>query len=1524
MKIKRAALMVVLVIAVAALTVPLIGTRAIASKSGANATAALASAKANASAMRTASATRAAAAEPARNLTAQSSGNNKIPAETLKALGIRRVSKDKLKNATNVGASAITKVPHSTIQPLPGNHRVSVAGQQSKIQGPPLVGQPVVLNDNAALSAALITTLGGRDTQFSEVALIADWDGREDCVADRGVKIDDFSGVEPDIDFSLTRAAISEHTRGNGHPFFNVYYYGDSVGNVYIGIDVAGDATVDIVFAFNVPELVGTGASGGFALNNPVAGDFSDDQVSVSGIAVNPVADLGDFDPALCSTTGEVIYISVFDPEGGASNAANQPIRTRIFAFGLFEGSDAGGGFVALTNVNQLLRNSLGHVAGVTVDDDGSLYFTLADLVTVNPSTGTGSVGAAIFKATELKHDQVCCDSTNRINRVIPFIPNGLVPNPDDSESCIKPQSPSGGGSLVNGGATFGLATATPIFGTGGAVKLTNYSGTTTTFGNIVSIVAGGCNVIYAAVAASNLGSSNAQRFTQGLFAVSTTLFPAGLPSMIITFADCGGDFDMCSGIAEVTIDPPPQDIGGILPIADGFADPIPGLVINWRVFVEGNGPAIVRGPVGTSNTATPPTVAKDDFQVDFTLHAGIAVNQENTVFFISGGTPAGIGSNPSPFLGEILCYEDACPADRRADFVDLRADGPAFGQPPQDPVGNANVGDGLSTRFDHLFYQSPLDHITFTPTGLSGLATGFLRYTNRLVGTNPAAVPLGPGVTLGTTDQVLADDDFAGPIIFERLDPSHQVAGGDDQNTPNRGDDDDGLGSPTVPGPLSGGFEFLFGGPVGTPDCVWNGLFWNSNGNVTFGDGDTDFQPTAVTFRIGLPKIAPAWADLNPGTRVIGGNLGTFPVLALGFANINAFKLRWINVPQQNSFLKPTCPATDFADCMSSNTFSVLLYDDGTGVDENSNKLLDPADPTGDNVDPAFDLKEGATDLRFSVVVNAAGAPVAGASPVGCPPRGEGTGQFIFDYCRMDLLGTPCQPVLVGYSIGFLDATNPPGICGGNLSCLAAAADLAPFGIIPGCAVGDTIASICPCLIGEGTEPTIFELFNTGHEGSINAGGFITPAFASFDLRFEGNGDCSPDRQTDANRGRVGFFGIGCAPPPNPLCRQVLATPTAFTPGSGTDLVDALCAVPINIIGCGFFPNEVTTICVGVNPATGPGSPQRAGKTVTTAVALTCDFNGDGVIDATVALASVVPVNKHLITATIPTVAIGSVGASGTSTAFAAACCGGTGSLIVTTTFTAGENNIFGPFTRTVTCALALGTRAPVVFSVTPSTGVCNGVQDLLISGACFCGTNGLGNITDVTLVPISGPCTTTLHSIGFVVLNCNLLDAAFNITSACAGTKYAVFVTGPGGTSRNLAALQPGQTCNVLGNEFGVQVTFTCNTSGGPGSGNTPDIATISACKLGRDEVSGAFFLDVTGNNIKDGASVTVGGQVPKKIQFKDLVAGTTNTFTRVRLKKKICKLLTGSSTIVITNPGGSQNASQGFLCTEKCPTN
>src|SRR5205085_11771804 len=202
---------------------------------------------------------------------------------------------------------------------------------------------PTILNAASALSAALITTIGGRDNQFSEVTLIADWDGREDCAADREQKLDDFSFVEGDIDQTLTRAAISEHTVANGFGQ-NVYYYGDSLGNFYIGTDtnpgvnVSASGGVDSLVQVNIPALVNTGTSGGFSIT-PGSLGCTDDQVTVTGIAVNPVADLADF--GLCGVTGEVVYVSIFDSEGCSSNAANQPIRTRIFAFAF---TDVAGG----------------------------------------------------------------------------------------------------------------------------------------------------------------------------------------------------------------------------------------------------------------------------------------------------------------------------------------------------------------------------------------------------------------------------------------------------------------------------------------------------------------------------------------------------------------------------------------------------------------------------------------------------------------------------------------------------------------------------------------------------------------------------------------------------------------------------------------------------------------------------------------------------------------------------------------------------------------------------------------------------------------------------------------------------------------------------------------------------------------------------------------------------------------------------------------------------------------------------
>ena len=96
------------------------------------------------------------------------------------------------------------------------------------------------------------------------------------------------------------------------------------------------------------------------------------------------------------------------------------------------------------------------------------------------------------------------------------------------------------------------------------------------------------------------------------------------------------------------------------------------------------------------------------------------------------------------------------------------------------------------------------------------------------------------------------------------------------------------------------------------------------------------------------------------------------------------------------------------------------------------------------------------------------------------------------------------------------------------------------------------------------------------------------------------------------------------------------------------------------------------------------------------------------------------------------------------------------------------------------------------------------------------------------------------------------------------------------------------------------------------------------LTRCNLRRDEASGAFSLDVFGTNIKAGAAVTINGQVPKKVQFKDLATGSSDTFTRITLKKKICKSLNGAASIVVTNPGPNGQPSAALLCTATCPTN
>src|SRR4030095_4134820 len=261
-----------------------------------------------------------------------------------------------------------------------------------------------------------------------------------------------------------------------------------------------GTSVVDTVLRINIPELIQTNTSGGVALLNPTAGDCIDDQATVTGIAVNPVSDLGDF--GACGTIGEVVYVSTHDSEGCASTGAGQPFRTRIFAFGF---SDVAGGLLPRGAI-QIVRNPLSNIAGVAVDSDSNLYFQLVDLI--------GFSGGAIFKVTETPRT-IC--ATTEINRVISSVPSGL----------------RGGIGLASAQGT----AAAPIL-TAGGYRLTNYSGPASTFGNIVAIASGPCNVLYAAVSRSSVATDDAAtQATEGLFANPSAL--GATPSMIISFADC-------------------------------------------------------------------------------------------------------------------------------------------------------------------------------------------------------------------------------------------------------------------------------------------------------------------------------------------------------------------------------------------------------------------------------------------------------------------------------------------------------------------------------------------------------------------------------------------------------------------------------------------------------------------------------------------------------------------------------------------------------------------------------------------------------------------------------------------------------------------------------------------------------------------------------------------------------------------------------------------------------------------------
>lgn len=336
--------------------------------------------------------------------------------------------------------------------------------------------------------------------------------------------------------------------------------------------------------------------------------------------------------------------------------------------------------------------------------------------------------------------------------------------------------------------------------------------------------------------------------------------------------------------------------------------------------------------------------------------------------------------------------------------------------------------------------------------------------------------------------------------------------------------------------------------------------------------------------------------------------------------------------------------------------------------------------------------------------------------------------------------------------------------------------------------------------------------------------------------------------------------------------------------PRSTIGIINALCDVTLDFVGCGFTPTKIT---------------------------IACDTNGDGVVDATIPLTNITIINALLLQATIP--ALENLPGS----AFPLTCCGGVATITLSRTITDGDDNAFGTFTQTQTCSIDLGLRAPVVVSLGPVSGDCALPMTVLIPGACFLLADGKPNVTSVFAVERSN-ISHVVQAKHFSIISTNLIDSFFDFGPSSAGKSFLIYVSGPNGTSRNLTTrLQGVPTTCPIGNELGVIVTFTCTGSpaGGPGETPTDSLALVNSCSLERDS-TGVYSLTIIGRNFRDGGTLTIGGVRPKKVKFKDIESGS-NAFSRIVAKKKICNGLPGA--IIYTNADGS--ASVPFFCAAQC---
>jgi len=912
-----------------------------------------------------------------------------------------------------------------------------------------------------------------------------------------------------------------------------------------------------------------------------------------------------------------------------------------------------------------------------------------------------------------------------------------------------------------------------------------------------------------------------------------------GLPSMVVSYIDRCGDFDQ---------------ILGVIPRPDHFAD------TPFRIYAADDD---VAQPAGAGDPT--PVLVIPDMQIDYAgAYRGLAADLDDNIYVAAGAVPAGQAGDPSPFTGEIYRIPDNN-CDRVGDAIDLN--------------GNSTYGESN----DYLWMDSPLNPPELTPNGINSIEFG------PLVSLQRAAINLGD------------DDGIA--FTFDDLDgPSNHVAGGITDLVR--------AGCAVTPQGGVGnvvGFEFLM------CNTAFTGFHLGSNGVITLGSPFPAGSDPIITNFSAInpvnflsapsPVIAPLWTDLTPG----GG--GQFSIHRVGFAATDAFIVQWHNMPAFGlGGVGVGLDALGFPTRGNTNSFDVTFYDDqdawddvvaeeeqgGTNDTTNTDQTVNN-DDDGISFPQAVGLRpqdptrllnrNGDGDLTDENLASFAQEGVGRTVPE--------QGPFKFVYHQIEVVGAGDRnndgdtadvgesPVIVGFTTGFDGVFNtgtiPPGLCETNLSA-ATPEDDNPF--------------FMNGAIGMGTEPSLYEFFNSGSFGGLNPDGTITAPQIDVDLRQEIPADCltRPELFIDDVSVECLLFK-GSNIPVGLFCQDISVTAV----GGNTDPFLG----PANLQISGFlFPMPTTgenAICPQFCGQTAPLC--RGGKTVTYDVVFKFDEDGDGVVDATISFAEpdVVVVDENTINLTIDF--------SQTT------LCGGDVDVCVTATYGFGDDNKYfeirgGVATVQLQCidAADLGVRAPVVLSIAPDAVDCDdpddpdNVEDVQIAGLCF-----LGNITSAFL-------TLNPDGSGTQIPLSNVIHVATNIITATVplaqltqrDTPYYVFVVrGDGVRSTDYP------------NPLGFDVTFVCTMGTPPVVGPT-----LTTCRAIRNS-EGKFILQVNGVGFKlNDTIVLLNGTPCRKNKYPSrFINPSDGTTTRINCSGGLKQLL--PATVTTRNQSDGLESTNSLQC-------